>query len=139
MIEDYLNLLENIVLLAGAADDSATKVPTADEDNIFVADANGDLKDSEVSINQVSGIARITSDTTLTPKDGTAFVDTDSGNITITLVGEVGEFHRIVNVGSSNNVCILTSVNNINGSSDDEPLYDSESLDLKFETTEGWY
>lgn len=117
----------------------ANKVPAADEDNIIVFDSEGDLKDSGVSINQISGITVITSDATIAPDDGTIFVDTDSGDITITLVGESGEFHRIVNVGSSGNICNLTSVNNINGSSDDEPIYDSESFDLKYDDTEGWF
>jgi hypothetical protein len=127
------------ILLAVGIGNSVEKVPGAEEGNIPIFDDGGEIEDSGISINQLSGIERITIDTTLTPDDGTVFVDTNLGDITITLEGEDGEQHRVVNVGSSGNVCILASANNINGFSDDEPLYDSENLDLKFESTEGWF
>jgi len=53
MIEDYLTLFENILLLAGGINDSATKLPTAPEDNIIVFDSDGDLKDSGESVDTI--------------------------------------------------------------------------------------
>ena len=112
MVEDYLNIISGIILLAEELDSIST---------------------------QLTGVERITANKILGIEDSTIFADTDFGNITVTLVGTQGEEHRIVNVGSSGNICTLTSINDINGSGSDEILYDSESLDLKYDATEGWF
>ena len=54
MIEDYLNIFENLFLLAGGVDDAVPGLPGAIEDNIPVFDSDGDLKDSGVAIDEVS-------------------------------------------------------------------------------------
>ena len=54
MVEDYLNIFENLVLLAGGVDDAVPGVPGADEDNVVVFDENGDIKDSGTGIDEVS-------------------------------------------------------------------------------------
>jgi len=53
MIEDYLTIIENLIMLAEGINLSATKLPSAPEDNIIVFDDDGDLKDSGESVDTI--------------------------------------------------------------------------------------
>jgi hypothetical protein len=85
---------------------------------------------------------RITSNTTLTGDHNQVFVDTDGGAVTITLpAGVDGTHYRIINTGSSGNDVTITpdGAELLIGANSNFTLYDAESLDMVYETTEGWW
>jgi len=115
MVEDYLNILDSLILIAGEID------------NI---------------IDQTQGITRVTSDYTIKYEDGTIFADTTSNAIALDLpAGEEGEAHRVINCGLTGYSVTLTpnGAEALNGVNAAETLYNSENLDLQFQTAEGWY
>lgn len=115
LIEDYLNILDDLITLSQEIDDL---------------------------IDRTTGITRVDSDYTILADDSTIFADTDTGVINISFIAGVeGKAHRIVNVGSSGNQLNLIpyGTEKINGANETEVLYDSESLELQFDSTEGWF
>jgi len=50
LIEDYLNIIDNIIALATDSGDAMQKVPTAGDGNIPVFDGDGQVEDSGESI-----------------------------------------------------------------------------------------
>ncbi len=115
MIEDYLNLLDNLILIA------------EEIDNI---------------VDQTQGVTRVTNDYTISYEDGTIFADTTSNDITLYLpAGQNGELHKIVHSAlTGNKVYIVPNGSeDIYGENATVTLYNSEVLDLQFETTEGWH
>jgi hypothetical protein len=115
LIEDYLNILEDLITLANAIDDISTGI---------------------------SGVTRVTEDYSIVKADGAIFADTDAGDINLALPpGESGESHRVVNVGQSGNIATLIpfGTERLNGFNENEPLYDSENLEIKYDETEGWF
>lgn len=79
---------------------------------------------------------------TVLVSDHIIFVDTDGGNITVNLpAGVNGTNYRIIACGSSGNV--LTLVPNgaelLFGANFNITLFDGQSYDLVYETTEGWW
>jgi hypothetical protein len=91
----------------------------------------------------VPSVTRVTaSPYTILASDDVIFVDTDGGDIIVNLpVGVVGTRYRIVNTGTSGNSVTLApnGLELLNGFNASESLEDSESLDINFEATEGWY
>jgi len=116
LIEDYLTILENLILLAGEID---TK--------------NNIIKNT---------ILVTTSPYVPLATDEELFIDTDVGPISITLpVGIDGTNYRMINVGSSgNDVTLIPALTDkLFGENANERIADSEVLLMTFETTEGWY
>lgn len=118
MIEDYLSFLENFILLADEID---TK--------------NDIIKETTV-------ITPANSPYTPLATDEELFIDTDSGDVTITLpVGIDGTNYRMINIGSSGNKAILipNGTENLFGENNSENIYDLEALLMTFETNKGWW
>ena len=116
LIEDYLNILDNLITLANEVD---TK--------------NDIIKNTTVVT---------TSPYTPLPTDEEIFVDTDLGPISVTLpVGINGTNYRIINVGSSgNDVTLIPALTDkLFGYNENERIADNEVLVMTFETNEGWY
>jgi len=87
-------------------------------------------------------IDRIATNTTLTALHHNVFADTDSAAITVTLpAGVSGTEYRIANVGTStNNVAIAPNGSeNLIGANSNWTLFDSETLIIVYDSTEGWY
>jgi hypothetical protein len=167
LVEDYLTITQNIITLAEYINieilQKIEEIPTDFQDgSIPIADSGFLVEDSSSLawdlINKVLTVAGIiTSEgrqkntTRLTPadspynvlqKDENILADTDTGNITINLPeGEDGEQHKITNVGQAgNNAAIVPyGTEKLNGFNATENLRDSETFDLGFETTEGWW
>lgn len=84
---------------------------------------------------------RYTSNQTLTPANEVVYGDTDGGAFTITLPAGVNGLHlKISNVGATSNALTLTPDGSellfgVNASFD---LLDGETIDIGYETTEGW-
>ncbi len=79
---------------------------------------------------------------TVLSTDGVILADTDDGVIIINLpAGSAGKHYRIVNTGSSGNSITLVPDGSelLFGDNANETLYDDESLDMVYNTTEGWY
>ena len=79
---------------------------------------------------------------TVLSTDGVILADTDDGVIIINLpAGSAGKHYRIVNTGSSGNSITLVpdGAELLFGDNANEALYDGESLDMVYNTTEGWY
>lgn len=118
VIEEWLNLFRNFVLLSETLDDVTGAVAT------------------------VTRITAGDSPYSIQPDDGTIFCNTTGGSIIVTLPpGVQSETHRVVNTGQAGNpVIIQTSLGqDINGSTDDAVLYDLESFDLQYDDNDGWF
>ncbi|MBT8341041.1 MAG: hypothetical protein KJP07_13580 [Desulfatitalea sp.] len=118
MIEDYLNIWDDLVTLSNRIDDVASQ--TTNVTRVTAADSPYSIESA----------------------DGTIFCNTSDDNITVVLpVGIEGEPHRIVNTGEAGNtVTIQASTGDyVNGSTEDEILYDGESFELQFNSYDGWF
>ncbi len=116
VIEDYLNLLDNLITLAGEID---TKGPLLKETTVV-----------------------ITTPYTPLSTDQEILVNTDSEDIDITLPpGVDGTNYRIINTGSSGNVVniIPALTDKLIGVNAADYLADTEALIITFEETEGWW
>lgn len=116
VIEDYLNLLDNLITLSNEID---TK--------------NNILKETTT-----------VTTTPYTPlsTDEEIFVNTDASNIDISLPpGIGGTNYRIINTGSSGNVVNLIPAltDKLIGLNEPDYLADREALIITFEETEGWW
>lgn len=116
VIEDYLNLYDNFITLSNEIDtkNNILKQPT------------------------------VVTTTPYTPlsTDEEIFVNTDSGDIDITLPpGIGGTNYRIINTGSSGNVVNLIPAltDKLIGLNEQDYLADAETLIITFEETEGWW
>ena len=115
MVEDYLNILDSIILLAQELDDI---------------------------VDQTQGVTRVTNDYTIAYEDGTIFADTTSNDITLDLPsGQNGEVHMIVHSAKTGNKVYLVpnGTEEIYGENATVTLYNREVLDLQFQTEEGWH
>lgn len=117
-VEDYLNIIENLFLIANEVDEK------------------NDIIKTTTLITFV--------DTPYTPlaTDEEIFIDTDDGPIDISLpVGIDGTNYRLINVGSSgNNATIIPALTDkLFGDNANERLVDSEVFIITFEEVEGWY
>lgn len=118
MIEDYLSFAENFILLADEID---TK--------------NDIIKETTV-------ITPANSPYTPLATDEEIYIDTDSGDVIVTLpVGIDGTNYRMINIGSSGNKAILipSGTEDLFGENASEDIYDSEALIMTFETNKGWW
>jgi hypothetical protein len=87
-------------------------------------------------------ITSVDSPYTLLATDKVLFCDTDGGPITVLLPeGVDGECYRIINTGGVNNDVTLTpfGIDLLVGENSDAVLFDTDVLDIVFETTEGWW
>lgn len=165
LIEDYLNLLDNLITIANLLDieidQKIEEIPTDFSDGSIPFTESGFLTEDNVrlfwditnSILSVGGRIRsegrikntIRVNTTpynILSTDEIIFVDTDTIPIIINLpLGIDGESHQIINTGSSgNNVTIAPNgLELLNGVNATEYLADAENLILTYETTEGWF
>lgn len=117
MIEDYLTLFENFASMAVIIDE---------KQNVLRTVVNVDFADSPFLVNDV---------------DQQYVIDTDFGDVLIILnKGVDGRTYRMTNVGSSGNKAEIVPIfgETLFGSTD-ENLYDAETLDMTFETEEGWW
>lgn len=115
LVEDYLNLLDNLVTIAGELDNLA---------------------------DQTAGTVRVTANYNIQYEDGTIYCDTDGGSFEVFLpAGTSGERHRIINTGSSGNTATITpdGTELLNGVNESEILYDGESLEEQYQSDEGWF
>jgi len=71
---------------------------------------------------------------TLDNTERRVIADTDGGAITINLPATPDHGYKIKNAGSSGNNITLSSSDSI----EDSTVYDGESADLEFDSTEGW-
>ncbi len=116
LIEDYLNILDNILTLANEID---TK--------------NNILKATTIVT---------TSPYTPSSTDEELFIDTTAIPITITLpAGIDGTNYRMINIGSSGNdvTLVANGIEKLFGEVVSEKITDSEVLLMTFQTNEGWY
>jgi len=116
MIEDYLNIFNNLTLLADEVD---TKSGIIKETVLVTSSPYTPEFDSEVM-----------------------FCDTNFGAINIQLPeGVSGYQHRIINTGRSNNNVTVSSTTSeaIFGETVPFALYDAEVIDICFESTQGWH
>lgn len=116
LIEDYLNILDNLITLANEVD----------------------------SKNNIVKTTTIVDSSPYTPlaTDEELFIDTDAGPISITLPpGINGTNYRMINIGSSgNDVTLIPALaDKLFGVTANERIADSEVLIMTFETDEGWY
>ena len=116
---------------------------SSDDDRLSYKDTTGTVYALTGTV--ALGTTRITdadSPYTILPADTVLYCDTDGGAITANLpAGTDGKSNRVINTGSSGNDVTLAPdgaelLNGINGS---ELLADGESLDIRYETTEGWW
>lgn len=85
---------------------------------------------------------------TILPSDDDIFVDTDAGDVTVTLPSisvfdgiDGGKKYRVVNVGTSGNAVLLNPDGSdlLIGENSDFGLMDGEALIVTGEETKGWY
>ncbi len=97
--------------------------------------------DTITSAGRIANTDRYTSNQTLNSANNIVLGDTDGGAFTITLpAGVDGTHYKISNVGSSGNTLTLTPDGSelLVGANANFDLFDGETLDLSYETTEGW-
>ena len=115
LVEDYLNILDNLITITGEINNL---------------------------IDQTTGVTRVTADYNIQVEDGTIYCDTDGGSFSVFLPeGVSGETHRIINTGSTGNTATVVpdGVELLNGFNGAEALYDSENLQLQYQSNEGWF
>lgn len=117
MIEDYLTIIENLLAVSQIVDTKQDVLRTV---------VNVTTADSPFLVNDVDQQYRF---------------DTDLGDILVVLnKGVDGRTYRMTNVGTSGN---KANINPIFGEklfgAADENLYNGETLDMTFETEEGWW
>lgn len=101
-------------------------------------DVTGSVKSSQ---GRIAGTTRVTGATTLNATHHIIIGDTDGGAFTITLpTGVDGTNYKISNVGSSSNALTLVpdGTELLVGDNANFDILDGETLDLHYETTEGW-
>lgn len=116
LVEDYLNLVDNLIALANAIDNPNTL------------------------LQNVERVTPADSPYTVKATDQVVFFDTDDGDILAGLsAGVEGQTFRLVNVGSSGNIVTVAPVTGelIYGDTT-EYIADQEALIVTFNPDEGW-
>lgn len=116
LIEDYLNILNNLVTLSNEIDEK-----------------EGSLKTT---------IVITSSPYTPTTEDNEILVDTTAEDISITLPpGINGTQYRITNIGKVGNEAIIIpdGLELLFGDNTSEPIYDLETFIITYTNVEGWY
>ena len=111
--------------------DSATNVPTQQSVKAYVDSQSGSPT-----------ITRVTTTYTMLSSDRIIFANTDGGAYVVTLIaGVANKKVRIVNTGSSVNNLTITpnGSEHLIGVNSSFVLSDGESLELSYNTTDGWY
>lgn len=163
LIEDYLNILDNLVTVAEAIGEESEKTieetPTNFADNTIpvalsnrlVSDVANLYWDISTRILGVGGIiissgrrksvVRVSSTPyTVSRTNEVIYVDA-SFDVDINLLSGIdGEQHRIINSGTSGNIVTINpnGLETIFGESS-VSVYNGEVFDISYETTEGWY
>lgn len=117
MIEDYLTIIENLLTVAEIVDEKQDTLRTV---------VNVTTADSPFLVNDV---------------DQQYVIDTDLGDVLMILnKGVNGRTYRMTNVGSSGNKAEIVPIfgDTLFGAAD-ENLFDAETLDMTFESEEGWW
>lgn len=123
--------------------DSAITINSATDGHLdLTADISIDLNSKMVSDDgRIVNTSRYTSNQTLDATNHVVMGDTDGGAFTVTLpAGVDGTNYKISNVGSSGNALTLAPDGSelLVGANANFDLLDGETLDLFYETTEGW-
>lgn len=167
IIEEWLNFTENFITLAEVIDveidQTIEEIPTEFDDGsipfaeggFLTADATRLFWNNAESILKITGIiesaGRIKGTVYVTPamspytilfENEIVYCDTDVGNITLLLPeGTNGEPHKITNVGSTNNIAILTpfGTEELEGDNATLNIYDTETLDIAYDENTGWW
>lgn len=115
------------------------------EDGMVVMVRDSDLQytydgtsSSWVSIDKLISVLNVTTDTTLTLKNTTIFVDTSSNEVTITLPSastSVGYLYKICKTGMPNKVIIDTNGGNINGNTTLDVVFKNSTACLESDGT----
>ena len=116
LVEDYLNLIDNLILLADEVDTKNNIIK-----NTTIVTSSPYVPSSE---------------------DEELFINTDAIPIIITLpAGIDGTNYRMINIGSSGNdvTIIPNGIEKLFGENATERIADSEVLIMTFESNEGWY
>ena len=116
LVEDYLNLIDNLILLADEVDTKNNIIK-----NTTIVTSSPYVPSSE---------------------DEELFINTDAIPIIITLpAGIDGTNYRMINIGSSGNdvTLIPNGIEKLFGENTTERIADSEVLIMTFETNEGWH
>ena len=91
---------------------------------------------------RIVGTTRYTTTQTLDADDHHVFCDTDGGAFTVTLpAGVDGTVYKIINCGTSGNNLTVSpnGAELLIGANSSFTVADGETIDITFETTEGWY
>lgn len=167
LIEDYLNILDNIITLANLIDVEIDQkieeidtdfldgsIPyaedgnlTADVDKLFWDIANNILKVTGIvqSSGRIKGTVYVTpamSPYSIQLEDEIIFCDTATAIIILLLPeGTDGEPHKITNVGSVRNDVHLTpfGLEELEGDNATLKIHDTETLDIAYDENTGWW
>lgn len=165
VIEEFLNMIRALVtiseLLDIEIDQKLEEIRTDFLDGSIPFVESGYLVEDNArltwdSINHILGIVGIVSSTgrrknvtrinsgpyNILYTNEIIMVDTDTIDITINLpAGVDGQAYKIVNCGTSGNIVTINpnGTELLNGVNAPETLYDSENLDLSYDSTEGWF
>ena len=118
MIEDYLTIIENLVLISGV-----------------INEKNNILK-------IVTKVDSTMSPYDITTDDEEVFFDTTLGDIVANLpAGEEGRNYRLISSGSGDNKVIVNPLllELLFGENAPEYIYDAETLIMTYSTDEGWW
>lgn len=96
----------------------------------------------ETTAGRIKTVTRVTTTYTILVTDSVVFGNTDSAGFTATLpAGVSGQTLKVVNSGSSgNNLTVAPDgSDDLLGANSSFTLFDGESLDITFDSTDGWY
>lgn len=165
IIDEFLNMIQGLVKIAELLDIEIDQKLEEIKTDFFqgsIPFVSGGFLDEDNarltwdSINHTLGVVGIISSSgrrkNVTRIDSTPYdisyaeeiimVDTDTIDITINLpAGVDGQAYKIVNCGTSGNIVTINpnGTDLLNGVNAPETLYDSENLDLSYDSTEGWF
>ena len=118
LIEDYLNIIDNLINVAGAVDEKNDFLKTVNTVTFLMSPYDLKVTDEEI------------------------FLDTNEGQVTVNLPpGTGGQNYRLLNVGrSGNNVVINPSgADLLFGENSSEYLEDTDVVIITYDETYGWY
>ena len=101
-----------------------------------------DVAGTTTTVGRIKTVTRQTTTYTVLVTDSVVFGNTDSAGFTATLpAGVSGQTLRIINSGSSGNQLTVApdGAEDLLGVNSSFTLFDGESLDITFDSTDGWY
>lgn len=165
VIEDYLAIIDGLILIAEVLDDTVAKkleeidtdfldgtIPVVDGGKL-VSDVSNLSWDLVLKVLSVVGIVKtegrrkknvspLSSPYNIQAGDEDVFCDTTLGDITVNLpAGTNGEQHKIINCGTGGNKAYVVPNGSelLYGLNTSEYLADSENIEIGYNTTHGWH